>query len=71
MRKTIFSSAIRVQKDLNYITQGCILSPWLLKLRIYSRDVLHVYEDGVAVNGRNILNLRYTDDTLIVNAGNI
>ena len=48
------------------VRQGCILSPDLFSL--YSQRVMDELEDleGVKVGGRNVNNIRYADDTVLV-----
>lgn len=59
------TDAIVIQKG---VRQGCILSPLLFNL--YSEDIiskaLHDLDCGVKINGRNINNLRYADDTVLI-----
>jgi hypothetical protein len=49
------------------VRQGCILSPTLFN--IYADDIikkaLHDAESGIRVNGKNINNIRYADDTVL------
>ena len=51
------------------VTQGCVLSPKLSNS--YTEKIHRKSEDskGIVVGGRNINNLRFADDTLLV-AGN-
>ena len=49
--------------------QGCILSPCLFNLHaeyIMRNAGLEEAQDGIKIAGRNINNLRYTDDTTLV-----
>ena len=48
--------------------QGCILSPCLFNLYaeyIMQNTGVDEAQDGIKIAGRNINNLRYTDDTLM------
>ena len=48
------------------VRQGCILSPWLFNLYaeyIMRNAGLDEAQAGIKIAGRNINNLRYTDDT--------
>ena len=50
----------------NIVCQGCILSPCLFKLYaeyIMRNGGLDEAQAGIEIAGRNINNLRYTDDT--------
>ena len=50
------------------VHQGCILSPSLFNLYaeyIMQNARLYEAQDGIKIAGRNINNLRYTDDTLM------
>ena len=50
------------------VHQGCILSPCLFTLYpeyIMWKARLDEAQDGIKIAGRNINNLRYTDDTLM------
>ena len=50
------------------VRQGCILSPCLFNLYaeyIMRNAGLDKAQDGIKIAGRNINNLRYTDDTLM------
>ena len=51
------------------VHQGCILSPWLFNLYaeyIMRNAGLDESQAGIKVAGRNINNLRYTDDTTLI-----
>ena len=51
------------------VCQGCILSPRLFNLyieHIMRNAVLDESQAGVKIAGRNINNLRYTDDTTLM-----
>ena len=51
------------------VHQGCILSPCLFKLYaeyIVQNARLDEAQAGVKINGRNINNLRYADDTILM-----
>ena len=66
-------AAIRVENDISEYTpiqrgvrQGCVLSPILFN--IYTELIFRQFEDlsGTSIGGRNISNLRYVDDTVLV-----
>ena len=66
-------AAIRIGDEMrNYVNikrgvrQGCVLSPDLLSL--YSEKILREIKDlnGKKINGININNIRYADDTVLV-----
>ena len=66
-------AAIRVNKDISEYTsiqrgvrQGCVLSPILFN--IYTELIFRQFEhlEGTSIGGRNISNLRYVDDTVLV-----
>ena len=51
------------------VRQGCILSPWLFNL--YAEYIMRISgldeaRAGIKIAGRNINNLRYTDDTTLM-----
>jgi hypothetical protein len=50
------------------VQQGRILSPLLFNL--YSEEIiskaLEEAEEGIVINGKNINNLRYSDDTVLI-----
>ena len=51
------------------VCQGCILSPCLFNLYaeyIMQNTRLYVTQAGIKIAGRNINNLRYTDDTTLM-----
>ena len=51
------------------VCQGCILSPWLFNLyveHILQNARLDEAQAGIKIAGRNISNLRYTDDTALM-----
>ena len=51
------------------VRQGCILSPCLFNLHaeyIMRNTRLHEAQAGIKIDGRNINNLRYTDDTTLM-----
>ena len=66
-------AAIRVDKDISDYTpiqrgvrQGCVLSPILFN--IYTELIFRQFEhlEGASIGGRNLSNLRYVDDTVLV-----
>ena len=51
------------------VCQGCILSPYILNLcteYIFQNARLDEAQTGIKISGRNINNLRYTDDTTLM-----
>ena len=51
------------------VCQGCILSPWLFNFYaeyIMRNAGLDEAQAGIKISGRNINNLRYTDDTILM-----
>ena len=51
------------------VYQGCILSPWLFNLYaeyIMRKTGLDEAQAGIKIAGRNINNLRYADDTTLM-----
>ena len=51
------------------VCQGCILSPWLFNFYagyIVRNAGLEEVQAGIKIAGRNISNLRYTDDTTLM-----
>ena len=51
------------------VCQGCILSPWLFNLyveHILQNARLDEAQAGIIIAGRNINNLRYTNDTILM-----
>ena len=48
------------------VRQGCVLSPDLFSF--YSEIILREVEElhGVVINGRNVNNIRYADDTVLI-----
>ena len=59
----------KVQQIGNGIHQGCILSPCLFNLYveyIMRNAGLEETQAGIKIAGRNINNLRYTDDTTLI-----
>ena len=66
-------AAIRIEDQLSEHTkiqrgvrQGCVLSPYLFN--IYTELIFRESQDldGVKINGKNINNLRYADDTVLI-----
>ena len=54
------------------VHQGCILSPSLCNLYaeyIMQNAVLDEAQAGIKISGRNIINLRYADDTMLMEEG--
>ena len=51
------------------VRQGCILSPWLFNFYaeyIMQNAGLDEAQAGIKISGRNIINLRYADDTTLM-----
>ena len=51
------------------VQQGCVLSPWLFNF--YAEYIMQIArldesQAGVKIAGRNIHNLRYADDTILM-----
>ena len=66
-------AAISIGKDLSSYTeihrgvrQGCVLSPYLFN--VYTEFIFRETQDleGIIIGGRNINNLRYADDTVLL-----
>ena len=62
-------AAIKIDKDVEIkrgVRQGCVLSPdlFLLYSEINMREIKDI--DGIKVNGENISNVRYADDTALI-----
>ena len=54
------------------VHQGCILSPCLFNLQaehIMRNAELHEAQAGIKIAGRNINNLRYTEELMLLNCG--
>ena len=67
------TAAVRIENKLSEwiiiergVTQGSVLSPDLFSL--YSEMILREIEEfhGVLINGRNINNIRYADDYVLI-----
>ena len=70
-------AAIRVDQELSDqaeikrgVRQGCVLSPYLFN--IYTEYIFRESNDliGININGRNINNIRYVDDTTLLASSN-
>ena len=51
------------------VHEGCILSPWLFNLYaeyIMRNAGLEEAQTGIKITGRNVNNLRYADDTTLM-----
>ena len=66
-------AAIRIEDQLSEHTkiqrgvrQGCVLSPYLFNIytELIFRESRHL--EGVRINGKNINNLRYADDSVLL-----
>ena len=66
-------AVIRIGEDLSPfadikrgVRQGCVLSPYLFN--IYTEFIFRNSDDleGISINGHNINNLRYADDTALI-----
>ena len=66
-------AAVRIENEVTDWTeikrgvrQGCVLSPDLFSL--YSQVVMDALEDleGISIGGRNVNNIRYADDTVLI-----
>ena len=66
-------AAIRIDDELSPFTeikrgvrQGCVLSPYLFN--IYTEVIFREAEEleGIMINGHNVNNLRYVDDTALI-----
>ena len=60
------TGCFQIRKEVH---QGCILSPCLFKF--YAEDImqnarLDEAQAGIKISGRNIYNLRYADDTILM-----
>ena len=76
MNKNLYwkqTAAVKVEDQLSDwikikrgVRQGCVLSPDLFSL--YSEIILRKVEDmhGVVINGRNVNNTRYAEDTVLI-----
>ena len=66
-------AAIKIDNELSPFTaiqrgvrQGCVLSPYLFN--IYTEFIFREVEDleGISINGKNLNNIRYADDTALI-----
>ena len=66
--RTLYATTelFRIEKE---VWQGCLLSPFLFTLygeNIIRNARLDELQDGITISGRNINNLRYTDDATLM-----
>ena len=66
-------AAIKIDRELSPFTkikrgarQGCVLSPYLFN--IYTEFIFREVEEleGISINGKNLNNIRYADDTALI-----